>query len=121
MIAKTFRPKWLQDINKPPRIKFKVAIVAVHKFHNKVDEAFNILSLSDSVVNSLIHCVQLHEDKYETTLHHFQTNFSIASKVILLSKIIRYILISKNLVKDTVANYTLYLFLIIFVTEYFLS
>lgn len=111
--------KFIKHTDGPPRIKIRPLLVNVQKVHHKVDEAFNILALYGNVVDRVVHDQQVM--KYECALHLLQNDFLIASKIMLLSKIVRYVFQFTFQPKDIAANYTLILFFIIFVSENFLS
>lgn len=100
-----------------PIVKFKTASKEVRKYHGKIDEALNVMSINGSVLQTLLVNGHLHVEKYEHVISLVQNNFLVASKIILLSKIFENILTSKYPTKDTVAIYSSTILYIIFASE----
>jgi hypothetical protein len=99
------------------KLVIKTKIKKISKVHGKIDDAFSILTVTDNVTNAVIPHIST---KYDVTLHYFQDNFLIASKVILLSKVFMFITRMDKDARDNVATVPLFLFIVIFVSQYVL-
>jgi hypothetical protein len=103
----------------PKSVKIKhltTNINKINKVHSRIDDAFSILTVTDNVSKAVL---PHFNTKYDMTLHYFQDNFLIASKVIILSKLFVFMTRIDNRTKDNVAIYTLALFVLIFVAGSF--
>jgi glyoxylate carboligase len=97
-----------------PHKRFKPMITKIQRIYENVDDAFNVLNLSTTCIQNIIHTQQV---QFEHMLHIYQNNFWIASKFILLSRIIAMLYRISNNERDVVANYIIILFTIILVSS----
>lgn len=103
-----------------PIVKFKTVTTKVRKYHGKIDEALNVMAINGSVLQAIANS-HIQVDKYEHAISLVQTDFLVASKILLLSKMLESILIFKHPTKDTVAIYSSTLLCIIFASDMFLK
>jgi hypothetical protein len=91
-------------------VKFK-------KRYKNLDEAMDIITLNSSVMKVLL---ENHDGvKYSKALHIVENDFLIASKILLLCRLAKYIYDFKSQTTTNVATHILTLLLVIFATEQF--
>ena len=105
----------------PPRAKFKRVVHKAKHIYGNIDDAFNVLSLTDSLTHAIVHqSTTQPTSKFDATLSLFQNHFWLASKIVILSKMFYLCThMGKDSVKDNVATYTVILFGLIFITQNF--
>jgi hypothetical protein len=99
-----------------PRVKIRKLALEARKVHTSVDEALSVLSINTALiktVSSNSHMI----DKYIHGMDILQGDFSIASKVFILSKIASSFFSNNSQKKVNVAIYILVLLLVIFVSD----
>jgi hypothetical protein len=99
----------------PRKVRLKQVVRQVHKTHNHIDEALNIIAINNTLLQSMLHDQNV--IKYHQALQGVQDNFLIVTKVVMLSRIVKYITEYRNPVSVNVAIYTLISFIIIFASE----
>jgi hypothetical protein len=115
-------------IDKVKTVKIKEAagvITKTHKkidkTHKKIDEAFNIIALNNTIIQSFLHDHSIAIVKYGQTLQLVQSDFLVASKILMLYRIVNYLINFRNPVSANVATYTTILSIIIFASEQFMK
>jgi hypothetical protein len=91
----------------------------IDKTHKKIDEALNIIAFNNTVLQTILHDHSLAIIKYGQTLQLVQGDFLVASKVLVLYKIVKYLIDFRSPTSANVATYTLLLFFFIFASEQF--
>lgn len=100
-----------------PIAKYRNVSKELQKYHSKVDEALNVMSLNSTMLQAITN--DTHIQKYQMTIHYVQNDFLIASKILLLSRILDWLLTLKYPTKVTAAVYGTTLLYIIFASEIF--
>lgn len=110
------RRKLLTVFKQSKSYQSKRLYVAFNKLHDKVDQALNMLSINTSVADFVIH--EGHVDKVHHTVQLFQNDFTIATKFILLSKVVLAITSRSKQLKDHAAIYMSLLLAVIFLSNF---
>jgi hypothetical protein len=70
------------------RVRIKQVAQQAEKLHEKIDDALNVMSLNGVVIDNIVQNPHF-QDTYTHSVHILQTDFSLASKCILLLKLVR--------------------------------
>lgn len=108
------------QLQMPPRIKRKLkrAVCFINKTHNKIDESLNIISVNSTMLTNFIHDHRI--ISYSNTLQVVQNDFVIATKILLVYRIVKYFIDFKSPASANVAIYTVLSCLFIFASENFI-
>ena len=96
------------------RVRLKRVAVLTNKMTGKIDDAINVISFNGTIIQTLNEHAA---DKYLHGVQLVQTNFSFASKIMLLSRIVAGLFSNDDQAKANVAIYSSLLVLVIFLSD----